>query len=98
MSFYVTLCLHADIVFNCNGLEVRKNKINNEQNILNCCVKVNNELFDIDEAASDNAGQQVCKLISPYEQVETKTRNVEMRIVTSFYGNANYGKESVCVV
>lgn len=35
-----------------NGLQVRK-KINDEQNILNICVEVHNELFDINKAASE---------------------------------------------
>lgn len=75
------LCLQAEIVFNCNGLQVRKNKRNNEQNFLNICVEVDNELFDINEAASEYSKQKVRELISNYEPVKTKTTNVEMRIV-----------------
>lgn len=57
------LCAHAEIVFNCFGLQVRKNKINDEQNILNICV----ELFDFNHDASEYAKHEVRELISSYE-------------------------------
>ncbi|KAM8701704.1 hypothetical protein ACLKA7_011559 [Drosophila subpalustris] len=76
------LCLLAEIVFNRNGLQVRKMSSSDElMNMMKISADVDNDVFDINEAASESAKREVRELMNNYVPNKTKSTNVEMRIV-----------------
>ncbi|KAM8702303.1 hypothetical protein ACLKA7_007645 [Drosophila subpalustris] len=76
------LCLLAEIVFNRNGLQVRKMSSSDELiNMMKIRADVDNDVFDINEAASESAKREVRELMNNYVPNKTKSTNVEMRIV-----------------
>ncbi|KAM8716084.1 hypothetical protein ACLKA7_003035 [Drosophila subpalustris] len=76
------LCLLAEIVFNRNGLQVRKMSSSDElMNMMKISADVDNDVFDINEAASESAKREVRELMNNYVPIKTKSTNIEMRIV-----------------
>ncbi|KAM8708298.1 hypothetical protein ACLKA7_015293 [Drosophila subpalustris] len=76
------LCLLAEIIFNRNGLQVRKMSSSDELiNMMKISADVDNNVFDINEAASESAKREVRELMNNYVPNKTKSTNVEMRIV-----------------
>ncbi|XP_037958018.1 uncharacterized protein LOC119687677 [Teleopsis dalmanni] len=80
------LCLYAEILFNRDGINVRKildedDPIDEEAKIMKIDLVNDNKTIDIDKTASENARRQVREMIINYQPNQCKTTQVAMYIV-----------------